>query len=186
MMQKQGKLIYLMGASGSGKDTLLRCVRARLLHSEATIRFATRYITRPQELGAEKHIAVTKPEFERLLRSGCFAMHWTSHGLDYGIGTEIDRWLEGGLKVVVNGSREYLSEAARTYAGIIPLLLSVSERLLRERLVRRGRESPEEIERRLAREHAFSGVIEHPRLSTIDNNGPLEGACEKLVGIFTS
>jgi ribose 1,5-bisphosphokinase len=185
MMHKQGKLFYLMGASGSGKDTILRCVR-QCLPPEAPIRFSTRYITRPEEQDREKHIAVTTAEFKRLLRNGCFAMHWTSHGLQYGIGTEIYRWLEDGLNVVVNGSREYFDQAARTHPNIVPILIIVSERLLRQRLLQRGRESLEEIEERLARAHGFDGVVKHPRLITIDNSGLLEEACEKLGGIFTS
>jgi ribose 1,5-bisphosphokinase len=185
MVHKQGKLFYLMGASGSGKDTLLRSVRQRL-PSEAPVRFATRYITRPEEQEGENHIALTETEFERLLRDGCFAMNWTSHGLQYGIGTEINRWLENGLNVVVNGSREYFSEAERTNPNIIPIMICVSDRLLRQRLLQRGRESAEAIEERLARAHAFGGLVKHPRLITIDNSGPLEEACEKLVSIFTS
>ncbi len=185
MVHKQAKLFYLMGASGSGKDALLRCVRQRL-PSKAPIRFVRRYITRPEEQEGENHVAVTEIEFERLLRHGCFAMHWTSHGLRYGIGTEIYRWLEDGLNVVVNGSREYFSEAVRTHPNIVPILIIVSERLLRERLVQRGRESAEEIEQRLARAHTCSEAVKHPCLITIDNSGPLEEACGQLVSIFTS
>jgi ribose 1,5-bisphosphokinase len=185
MAQKHSELFYLIGASGSGKDTLLRCVQARI-HPEAPIRFVKRYITRPSDQDSENHVGVTEREFENLLRNGRFAMHWTSHGLRYGIGIEISRWLEDGLDVVLNGSREYFREAARMYPTIIPVLISVSDKLLRERLLKRGRESPEEIERRLARVHAFSEAAEHPRLITIDNNGPLEEACGKLISIFSS
>ena len=39
------RLIYLMGASGSGKDTLLRLLRAQLRADEPVI-VAHRYITR--------------------------------------------------------------------------------------------------------------------------------------------
>ncbi len=185
MGRGQNKLFYIMGASGSGKDTLLRCVRTRILPG-TPIQFARRYITRPAEPKNENHIAVTDTEFERLLRDGCFAMHWTSHGLRYGIGTEIDRWLENGLNVVLNGSRAYFSEAARMHPNIIPVLISVCERLLRERLLLRGRESAQEIEERLASEHAFSQVFEHPNLIVVDNNGAVEEACERLLGIFTA
>jgi ribose 1,5-bisphosphokinase len=185
MAHKQGKLFYLMGPSGSGKDTLIRCVRPRM-RPEAPIRFVKRYITRPVGPAEENHIAVTETEFERLLCQGLFAMHWTSHGLRYGIGTEIYDWLEDSLNVVVNGSREYFGEAARMHPNMIAVVISVSEELLRERLMQRGRESAEEIEERLVRAQAFNGIIEHPRLITIDNNGPLEEACRKLVKIFSS
>jgi ribose 1,5-bisphosphokinase len=185
MAHRHSKLFYLMGASGSGKDTLLRCVQTRMDH-EARIRFARRYITRASEQDSENHIGVTESEFESLLRSGRFAMHWTSHGLRYGIGIEISRWLGDGFDVVVNGSRDYFSEAARMYPNIIPVLISVSEKLLRERLHQRGREPAAEIEERLAHTRAVTGPLQHPRLITIDNNGPLEEACGKLISIFSS
>jgi ribose 1,5-bisphosphokinase len=185
MAHKHSELFYLMGASGSGKDTLLRCVRTRMA-PEAPIRFARRYVTRPSGQDGENHIGVTEIEFESLLRNGRFAMHWTSHGLRYGIGIEISRWLEDGFDVVVNGSRRYFSEAARMYPNIIPVSISVSEKLLRERLRQRGRESAAEIEERLVRARAVSGPVQHPRLITIDNNGPLEEACRKLIAVLTS
>lgn len=184
-MLRQGKLFYLMGASGCGKDTLLRCVRP-LLPPNAPIRFTRRYITRPADQKGENHLAVTESEFENLRHHKCLAMYWSSHGFHYGIGTEIHRWLDNALNVVVNGSREYFSEAARLHPNIIPILISVSEKLLRERLVQRGRETTEEIEERVARARAFDSIIEHPRLITINNDGPLEEACLKLISIFTS
>ncbi len=45
---RQGQLVYVMGASGSGKDSLLQALRPRL--RGVPVAFARRYITRPLSL----------------------------------------------------------------------------------------------------------------------------------------
>ena len=49
-----GKLIWLMGASGSGKDSLLTELRQR---EQTQLLVAHRYITRDASAGSENHIA---------------------------------------------------------------------------------------------------------------------------------
>lgn len=75
----EGALFYVVGASGSGKDSLLRYGRERLAGDPGVV-FAHRYITRPVELHGENHVALAEPEFDARLKAGLFAMHWDSHG----------------------------------------------------------------------------------------------------------
>jgi ribose 1,5-bisphosphokinase PhnN len=56
-----GRLIYVMGPSGAGKDSLLGFARDRL--KAEPILFAHRYITRPSGNG-EAHVELTVEEFE--------------------------------------------------------------------------------------------------------------------------
>lgn len=97
-------LIYIIGPSGSGKDTFINLGRQHL-GREPDVCFAHRYITRPASAGGENHIALTEEEFLARQSAGLFAMNWYSHGYHYGIGIEINQWLALGLTVVVNGSR---------------------------------------------------------------------------------
>lgn len=55
-----GKLILLMGPSGSGKDSLLAELRQQ---EPAQLLVAHRYITRAANAGNENHIALSEPEF---------------------------------------------------------------------------------------------------------------------------
>ena len=112
-MKDKGQLIYMVGASGCGKDSLIAYARQRLCSMDKLL-FAHRYITRPPAEGAENHIALKPEEFLNRLEKGFFAMNWQSHGYHYGIGIEIDHWLSKGCQVVVNGSRSYLPNAIRT------------------------------------------------------------------------
>ena len=141
-------LVYLMGASGSGKDTLLRLARARLSGPDRIV-VARRIITRPGSID-EPSLEVTEAQFEQMSRAGGFAMQWSSHGLRYGIGIDIDESLSLGQVVIVNGSRRYLPRALARYPGMSAVEIHVDRDVLAQRLAARGRETAEQISLRLA------------------------------------
>lgn len=179
--KKMGRLYYVIGASGVGKDSLLRYARPFL--NDAPVLFAHRYITRPVELKGENHVLLSESEFIKRVRYDCFLFHWQSHGLRYGVGQEVQNWLEKGLSVVVNGSRGYLAEASEQMPEIIPILITVSRDKLKERLEQRGRENAEQITERLQRASQFDGLT-HPNLIEVNNDGELKVAGQSLVKIF--
>lgn len=173
------RLIYVVGASGSGKDTLMTYAREKLAGT-ANLCFAHRYITRPAAAGGENHVALTPEEFSARQARRLFALHWSSHGLEYGIGIEINQWLAKGLNVVVNGSREYLGEARRLYPELLPVTIEVPPAVLRQRLLARGREDAEAIERRLQR-HRELQQVRWPDGIVVCNDGEIHEAGEQLV-----
>lgn len=175
------RLIYVVGASGSGKDTLMGHARQKLA-GNPWVCFAHRYITRPATAGGENHVALTKEEFTARQNGKLFAMQWSSHGLQYGIGIEINQWLGKGITVVVNGSREYLNEARQRYPELLPVTIDVATDVLRDRLLARGREDAESIERRLRRHEKLRLQPLHGVL--IQNNGPIEMAGEALARLI--
>jgi ribose 1,5-bisphosphokinase len=177
------ELIYLIGPSGVGKDSLLKYVRECLPH-DAPVMIAHRYITRPQEIGGENHIALTEGEFAARMQRGCFSLCWFSHQTWYGIGNEIDQWLSMGLNVVVNGSRAYLQEALQIYPDLIPVLVTAEQSILRRRLENRGREGSQQIEHRLQLAQQLDLEIQHPQLHRIANNGDLDEAGEALLRLI--
>lgn len=119
----RGTLIYVMGPSGSGKDSLLSALRPRL--RGLPVAFARRYISRPACAGGEQHMALSAGSILSMEAQGRLAMRWSSHGCQYGIGRSIDGSLEHGICVIVNGSREYLPEALRRYPDLLPVLVEV-------------------------------------------------------------
>ena len=76
-----GKLIWLVGASGSGKDSLLAALRQR---ENAQLLVAHRYITRPFNAGSENHIALSKQEFFNRAERQLFALSWHANNNYYG------------------------------------------------------------------------------------------------------
>jgi ribose 1,5-bisphosphokinase len=178
-----GRLFYVVGASGVGKDTLIAYARERVAAGGRVV-FADRYITRANQPGGENHVELTRPEFERRERLGLFAMSWESHGYRYGIGNEIDAWLAQGRTVVVNGSRDHVQAARQRYPDIAVVWISAHPRAVEERLQSRGRESREEIDSRLARNSRL-GMQPPPGVLRIDNDGTLEEAGARLVELLT-
>jgi ribose 1,5-bisphosphokinase len=174
-------LIYVVGASGSGKDSLMRYARERLC-TDPGICFAHRYITRPAGAGGENHVALTEEEFAARCQARLFALHWESHGLRYGIGIELNQWLGKGVTVVVNGSREYLHEAWKRYPEMLPVHIEVAHDVLRERLLSRGRETPAQVEKRLERNRGLQSCGFHG--TVIPNNEALDVAGEALVDLI--
>lgn len=179
-----GVLLYVIGASGSGKDSLMRYAREVLAQDPAVV-FAHRYITRPQDAGGENHVALSEKEFESRVASKLFPMYWHSHGLRYGIGCELNHWLAKGLTVILNGSRAYLHEASRLYPELVPVLIEVSPAVLRERLQGRGRESAADIESRLQRAGEFAS-LQHGKLLRFCNDAPLHTTGPGFVELIRS
>lgn len=175
------RLLYVVGPSGSGKDSIIAYVRAQLA-GQALVQFAHRYITRPADSGGENHIALSQAEFNARVQAGLFAMHWHSHGNSYGIGVEINQWLSKGITVVVNGSREYLPKAMQNYPELLPVTIEVSHDVLKARLLNRGRETETEIDARLSRNRILQ--LSHPACLTVSNNQSLEQAGEQLMSLI--
>ena len=177
-----GKLIYLMGPSGSGKDSLIDAVRPYL--PERGCEVIRRVITRSSEAVGEDALGVSHERFQSLKEEGAFAMHWQANGLEYGIPVEIDQWLNSGRHVLVNGSRGYLKQARERYPALLVVLLSVDQAALRQRLLARGRESVADIDARLARNARFTAQLlagMGAGLLVLDNSGPLEHTVECLL-----
>jgi ribose 1,5-bisphosphokinase len=164
-----GRLVYVMGPSGAGKDSVIGF--ARSAGNPAKMAFAHRYITRPATQDAENHIALSEAEFEIRHQAGWFALSWHSHGLRYGIGREIDLWLGSGCAVVVNGSRAYLPEAAQRYPDLLPVLITAPLGIRLARLEARNRESGGDIQARIERQIDISPLSE--RIVQIENSHAL-------------
>jgi ribose 1,5-bisphosphokinase len=176
----RGRLIYLIGPSGAGKDSLLDA--ARELLAGRGVRIARRVITRSAEAVGEAAHSVSPQEFERLEAQGAFALSWRANGLAYGIPAEIDEWLASGEQVLVNGSRGYLATARERYPDLLAVLLSVEQDVLRQRLHARGRETAEQIESRLARNALFAGELDD--YIRLDNSTPLSESVERLLALI--
>ena len=173
------QLIYIVGASGVGKDSLMHYARQRL-NGSVPILFAHRYITRPVAGASENHIALTPEEFRLRKAGGLFALDWESHGLYYGIGKEINDWMISGFHVVVNGSRQYLPAAKQCYPHLVTIVIEADPEIILQRLQNRGREEAADIASRIKRQPP----LDKDGLIRISNNGFLEEAGETLVGVL--
>lgn len=133
-----GRLVYVVGPSGAGKDSVIDWLRQQL-PQDARVHFARRTITRAVQPGGEQHDSVDVAAFMRLRESGAFAMHWEANALHYGIARAELAARCDGRTVIVNGSRAYLPQAARLFPELVVAHITADAQTLRRRLLARER-----------------------------------------------
>lgn len=171
------RLIYVVGPSGAGKDSVLHRLRGAWA-GQPPAHWARRTITRPAQPGGEANECVDRPRFERLQQQGDFAMHWHANGHAYGIRHGELAPLSGGHCVFVNGSRAHLPQLLGQWPEATVVQITAPSEVLLQRLRARNRESVQAISDRLAR-----GVqVELPASAIrIVNDGPLDEAVDMLL-----
>lgn len=145
------RLVYVIGPSGAGKDSVLAGLRAGWSGAPMS-HWARRTITRPADAGGEQHEAVDPAGFELLRQSGAFAMRWRANGLDYGVRHAELHALDEGRWVFVNGSRGWLPELLQRWPEATVVHIGASPQVLARRLEARGREGAQDVAARLARQ----------------------------------
>jgi thymidine phosphorylase len=145
-----GLFVLVVGPSGAGKDTLLDGARG---HPECARRFhfARRVITRPAGAPGEDHDSQDEAAFAQREAEGGFLMTWRAHGLSYGLPIELRDHLRAGRHVLANGSRAVVAELARRVEHLVVVEVSAPNEVLAQRIASRGRESTEEVLKRVAR-----------------------------------
>lgn len=148
------RLLYFMGPSGAGKDSLLDWLRQHL-PAGLPVQWARRTISRPAVPGGELHESTTPGDHAALRAADAFALHWKANGLAYGVRHGELAPLAQGRWLLVNGSRAYLPEALQRYPALVAVHITASPEVLRQRILSRGRESPEQAEQRVQRALQF-------------------------------
>ncbi|WP_171209407.1 MULTISPECIES: phosphonate metabolism protein/1,5-bisphosphokinase (PRPP-forming) PhnN [unclassified Ruegeria] len=162
-------VIAVVGPSGVGKDTVMDGMVAQ----SPGIHRLRRVITRPEGEDGEDFDRVSDAQFQRMVDDGAFALHWSAHGLRYGVPATIDDNRRKADAVLVNLSRSVLLQAQEAFTELIVISLTTKPEVLAQRLSARGRETVVEQTRRLGRAklplpEGLNRVIE------IDNSGPLQ------------
>lgn len=150
-IERSERLIVVVGPSGAGKDSVLRAWRAGL-PADAWVHLARRTITRDAHPDSEDHEAILAAHFAAEQAAGAFALHWSAHGLCYGIRRGELAPLGRGGWVVMNGSRGHLAALRAAAPAARVVMVDAPAALRRLRLGGRAREGAASIDARL--EHA--------------------------------
>ena len=180
-MPAPGRLFYVVGPSGVGKDSLLRWVRTNLGDSQQ-VHFATRTITRAAH-PSENHDPVTADDFWQKAGDGGFSMIWLANGACYAVQRGIEAYLRAGCDVVVNGSREYVPQVIEAFPESRIVWISAEAGLVAHRLAARQRESGAALLQRVRRATAFTAPENH-NVIHLDNSGPIEVAGAQLLALL--
>jgi ribose 1,5-bisphosphokinase len=173
------RLIYTIGPSGAGKDSMLAWL-ARHLPPHTEVHLARRVVDRPAQAGGEAHESLSTADFLAQRGAGAFAMHWAGNGHHYGVrhtelaGLQSDQW------VFVNGSRGYLAKALDKFPSMVVLHITAPVAVLQTRLAARNRESANMIAARLTRTATFEPPSDCAFIE-IQNDGTLDDAGHRLL-----
>jgi guanylate kinase len=166
------RVFVITGPSGVGKGTLIRLLRERVPELELSVSATTRAPRPGEEEGVDYHF-LSDDDFARRVDAGEFVDSAEYSGRRYGtLRSELQRHIDAGNPVVLEiefqGARqvrEAMPEAVQIF--IAPPSLDA----LRVRLVGRGTDDPEEVERRLrvaeeelAARDEFAHVVVNDRL----------------------
>ncbi|GAB4359212.1 MAG: phosphonate metabolism protein/1,5-bisphosphokinase (PRPP-forming) PhnN [Oricola sp.] len=183
MQTGQGCFVAVVGPSGAGKDTLINWVRPRLA-GEGRVMFVRRAVTRAADGRTEDHDSLDRESFAIEEEAGRYAVCWEAHGLRYGIPAGALHHVEKGGIAIANGSRRALGDIEVAFGNLLVVNLTVERAVLSKRLAARGRETAEEIARRLDR--SKEALPAGCRSVEIDNSGPIERAGEAFLDLLRS
>ena len=178
-------VLVVTGPSGVGKGTLIRGLMARLGDLELSVSATTRSARPGERDGVDYHF-LSPEEFEARVAAGDFVEHAVYSGNRYGtLRPELERRLTAGVPVVL----EIEVQGARQVRAAMPEAVQVfiappSPEALRARLIERGTDEAQEVERRMRvaeQELEARREFEH-----VVVNDRLEDALEQLAAIVSA
>ena len=176
------RVFVITGPSGVGKGTLIRGLMERIPGLQLSVSATTR-APRPGERDGVDYYFLTREEFERRVRAGDFVEHADYAGRRYGtLRSELERRARAGeavvLEIEVQGARQV---RAAVPDAVLVFIAPPSAQALRERLLGRGTDDPDEVERRLrVAEEELRARAEFPHVVV---NDELEDAVDELAQI---
>lgn len=181
----QPLLIVISGPSGVGKDSLVQRMEERGCPFYFVVT-ATDRPPRPDEVEGEDYFFVSTKEFERMIEADELLEHAVVYGQYKGVPKQqVREAMASGKDVVMRVD----VQGAETIHQIVPeavlvFLTASSESELEERLRKRGCDSPEQFERRLAT--AREELKELPRFDyvVINRDEALDQAVDDVLAII--
>ncbi|HZC94061.1 MAG TPA: guanylate kinase [Mycobacterium sp.] len=180
-----GRVVVLSGPSAVGKSTLVRCLRERIPDLHFSVSATTR-APRPDEVDGVDYHFVTADRFQQLIDDGEL-LEWAEiHGGLHRSGT-----LARPVRDATTAGHPVLIEVdlagARAVKQAMPEAVTVflappSWDALEARLIGRGTETPEIIQRRLTT--ARTELAAQDDFDEVVVNRQLETACSELVSLL--
>lgn len=181
----RGALFVVSGASGAGKSTLLK----RLFETVPGLEFsvsATTRAPRPGERDGVEYHFVDLPTFREMVARGELYEWAEVYGRCYGTPRgPVDAALSEGRSIVLDIDVQGAAQVRRVCPDAVTVfILPPSLEALHERLVGRGTDAPEVVQRRMA--DAAQQLQACGDYGYLVLNDDLETATTQLVGVFVA
>jgi guanylate kinase len=178
-----GLLILVSAPSGAGKTSLV----AAALAADQRLVVSVSHTTRPRRPGEEDGINyhfIEREAFERMIESGAFLEHASVFDNHYGTSSAAVSALRNeGKDVVLEIDWQGAQQIMEKYPDAVSIfILPPDVATLRERLTKRGQDSTEVIERRLA--EAELEISQATRYDAIIVNEDFARATEDLLAVI--
>ena len=180
-----GRVVVLSGPSAVGKSTLVRCLRERIPELLFSVSATTR-APRPGEVDGVDYNFVTPARFQQLIDEGAL-LEWAEiHSGLHRSGTlagPVRDATAAGHPVLIEVDLAGASAVKQAMPEAITVFLAPpSWEALEARLIGRGTETPEVIERRLTT--ARTELAAQDDFDAVVVNSQLESACAELVSLL--
>lgn len=181
-MEYPGNLFVVAAPSGSGKSSLVKA----LMELDAGVAPSVSHTTRAprgQEMDGREYHFIDDAHFDRMIAAGDF-LEWAAvHSQRYGTSRQaIEARMQAGRDVVLEIDWQGALQIRRLFAdAVLVFVLPPSWAELRARLERRGEDTPEVIELRLANAREELAQVQH--FDYVIINEVFEGALFDLKAI---
>lgn len=184
-MKRTGVLMIVSGFSGAGKGTLMK----RLLESHDNYALSISMTTRtprPGEVHGKHYFFVTKDEFEQTISRDGLIEYAQYCGNYYGTPKSyVEQCLKAGRDVILEIEIQGALKVKEKYPeAVLVFVTPPSAKELRERLIGRGTETKEVIDKRLSRAVEEAQGIENYDYIVI--NDELDRCVEDIHAIVTA
>lgn len=178
----RGILFVVSSPSGGGKGTLIRRVLNKIPSLSYSVSFTTR-TARTGEIDGREYFFVTQEKFERMAAANEF-LEWANvHSKLYGTCREqVFREISEGRDIILEVDVQGAASVRTLLADSVSIfILPPSFEILRERLVARGTDSPEELDLRLR--NAPTELRDYSAFQYVIVNDDVERAADELAAI---
>lgn len=180
--RKYPKIFVFCGPGGSGKGSLMDGVRAKTnLRRAKTVTSRERGVSDSDE----GRIFVSVEEFKKMEKNGDFIE--TNFFKDNYYGSprrELESIIANGTSAIIELDLNGLQEIKKIYSNVVSFFIYCDLKTLKDRMTARGRDTSEEIEKRLkisAKELENSKMCDHV---VRNHDGKLDETIEKIVKII--
>lgn len=181
----RGLLIVISGPSGAGKGTICKALLEKRKDIEVSVSATTRQPRAGEVDGVNYHF-LTKEQFVEKVEQDGFLEYAEVYGNYYGTPkSNVDQILDSGRNVIleidIQGALKVKEKASE---GVFIFILPPSMEELKQRIIKRGSETPESLMTRFKSAYQEINYVSKYNYAVVNDN--VEDAVHKIEGILTA
>ena len=179
----KGTLFVVSSPSGGGKGTIIRHVLDVVENLSYSVSYTTR-APRPGEINGREYFFISRDTFDEMVAAGEFLEWACVHGNFYGTAKrQVAEETAAGLDIIVEVDVQGAASVRQLLMDSVSIfILPPSPEVLRQRLMARGTDSPEELEIRLR--NAPAELKQYSSFDYVIINDEIEKAVHQLSSII--